>query len=69
MNPLTQAGRACMRALAALVVLFRQALRAVRLLFILALVLMPVPLVLFLASVLEPVRRNLPAEVLRKKKR
>ena len=50
-------GRACLRF----------AFRVTRFLFILALVALPAPLVAWMASIiLDPVRRNLPAEVLRK---
>lgn len=44
----------------------RFAIRFVRLLFILALVVLPAPLTAWVVVILEPVRRNLPAEVLRK---
>jgi hypothetical protein len=42
-------------------------LRFLRFLFILGLVMLPAPLTTFLVLILEPVRRNLPAEILRKK--
>ena len=41
--------------------------RVTRLFFILALVMLPVPVAAFVVALLDPVRRNLPAEVLRKK--
>lgn len=47
--------------------LFKFVFRLLRLLFILGLVVLPTPLVMALAVILDPVRRNLPAEVLRKK--
>ena len=43
----------------------RFAFRVIRLLFILALVVLPVPLTAWVVVILEPLRRNLPAEVLR----
>lgn len=43
-------------------------LRVLRFLFILALVVLPAPLTAWVVVILEPVRRNLPAELLRKKK-
>ena len=46
---------------------FRFALRAARVLFVLALVALPVPVAAFVAVILKPNRRNLPAEVLRKR--
>lgn len=48
--------------------LFKLFVRVLRFLFILGLVVLPSPLVMALAVILDPVRRNLPAEVLRKKK-
>jgi hypothetical protein len=42
-------------------------IRMLRLLFILGLVMLPSPVVMALAVILDPVRRNLPAQVLRKK--
>jgi hypothetical protein len=42
-------------------------LSALRMLFILLLVVLPVPGAALLVAALDPVRRNLPAEVLRKK--
>lgn len=48
--------------------LFTFFVRILRFLFILGLVMLPTPLVIALAAVLDPARRNLPAEVLRKKK-
>jgi hypothetical protein len=41
--------------------------KVIRVAFLLSLVLLPVPVVLFVAAILDPARRNLPAEVLRKK--
>lgn len=46
---------------------FKFFIRVLRLLFILGLVVLPSPVVMALAVILDPVRRNLPAEVLRKK--
>jgi hypothetical protein len=62
---LSRAGRACWRVLKASL---RQFIRACRLVLILILVALPNPLVMVLAVFLTPERRNLPAEVLRKKK-
>lgn len=42
-------------------------LRVLRFLFILGLVMLPAPLTTLVVLILEPVRRNLPAELLRKK--
>lgn len=39
--------------------------RVIRLLFILALVVLPAPVTAWVVIILEPLRRNLPAEVLR----
>jgi hypothetical protein len=47
--------------------LFKFLVRVLRFLFILGLVMLPTPLVMALAVILDPARRNLPAEVLRKK--
>ncbi|WP_224366179.1 hypothetical protein [Hyalangium versicolor] len=47
--------------------LFKFFVRILRFLFILGLVMLPSPLVMVLAAILDPARRNLPAEVLRKK--
>jgi hypothetical protein len=47
--------------------LFKLFIRVLRFLFILGLVMLPSPLVMALAVILDPVRRNLPAEILRKK--
>ncbi|WP_224243767.1 hypothetical protein [Hyalangium gracile] len=47
--------------------LFQFLVRVLRFLFILGLVMLPTPLVLVLAAIVDPHRRNLPAEVLRKK--
>ncbi len=44
----------------------RLSLRVMRFLFILGLVMLPVPVAAFVAVLLAPLRRNLPAEVLRK---
>jgi hypothetical protein len=41
--------------------------RVIRFAFLLSLVLLPVPVVLFVAAILDPARRNPPAEVLRRK--
>ncbi|MDY7232976.1 hypothetical protein [Hyalangium rubrum] len=49
--------RACLRFL----------FRVFRLAFILALVALPVPIAAFVVALLDPARRNLPAQVLRKK--
>ena len=46
--------------------LTRSVVRVLRFLFILALVALPVPMATCLAIILTPLRRNLPAEVLRK---
>jgi hypothetical protein len=43
----------------------RFAFRVIRLLFILALVVLPAPLTAWVVLILEPRRRNLPTEVLR----
>ncbi|MFL5354875.1 hypothetical protein [Archangium sp.] len=43
----------------------RFAFRFVRLLFILGLVVLPAPLTAWVVIILEPLRRNVPAEVLR----
>ncbi len=61
MKPHPRGVRGRMRAL------FKPFIRVLRFLFILGLVMLPSPLVLALAVILDPVRRNLPAEVLRKK--
>ncbi len=45
----------------------RFAFRLIRLLFILALVALPVPVATLIVEILRPTRRNLPAEILRKK--
>ncbi len=45
--------------------LTRSVVRVLRFLFILALVALPVPVATCLAIILTPLRRNLPAEVLR----
>lgn len=42
------------------------AFRVIRFLFILGLVVLPAPLTAWVVIILEPLRRNLPAEVLRK---
>jgi hypothetical protein len=47
---------------------FKFIIRVLRFLLILGLVVLPSPVVMALAVILDPVRRNLPAEVLRKKK-
>ena len=47
--------------------IFKFLIKVLRFLFILGLVMMPTPVVMALAVILDPVRRNLPAEVLRKK--
>ncbi|WP_152622065.1 hypothetical protein [Archangium violaceum] len=44
----------------------RLAFRVLRFLFILGLVALPSPLTAWIVVILEPLRRNLPAEVLRK---
>ena len=44
----------------------RFAFRVLRFLFILGLIVMPAPLTAWVVVILEPLRRNLPAEVLRK---
>jgi hypothetical protein len=44
----------------------RFAFRVIRLLFILGLVVLPAPLTAWVVIILEPLRRNVPAEVLRK---
>ena len=44
----------------------RFAFRVVRFLFILGLVVLPAPLTAWVVIILEPLRRNVPAEVLRK---
>ncbi|AKJ01316.1 hypothetical protein ATI61_10321 [Archangium gephyra] len=44
----------------------RFAFRLIRFLFILGLVMLPSPLTAWIVVILEPLRRNLPAEVLRK---
>ncbi|HYH99184.1 hypothetical protein [Hyalangium sp.] len=46
---------------------FKFFIRVLRFLFILGLVVLPSPLVMALVVILDPNRRNLPAEVLRKK--
>ncbi len=61
MKPHPQGVRGRMRAL------FKLFIRVLRFLFILGLVMLPSPLVMALAVILDPVRRNLPAEILRKK--
>ncbi len=48
--------------------IFKLFIKVLRFLFILGLVMMPTPVVMALAVILDPVRRNLPAEVLRKSK-
>lgn len=53
----------------ALRALRRAVFKLIRILFILAMVMLPLPIVMALSVVLDPVRRNLPAEVLKKKKR
>ena len=53
----------------ALRALRRAVFKLIRVLFILAMVMLPLPIVMALSVVLDPVRRNLPAEVLKKKKR
>jgi hypothetical protein len=47
--------------------LFALALRALRLVFILMLVALPLPIATFIVSMLGPSRRNNPAQVLRKR--
>lgn len=64
MKTLSDAGPAWRRPFIAA---WRLALRAARFLFILALVAIPVPVVAFVAVLLKPARRNLPAEVLKKR--
>ncbi len=65
MSAVSNAVRALRRAIA---VCFRLLFRTARILFILALVSLPVPAVgAFVAVLLKPNRRNLPAEVLRKR--
>lgn len=44
----------------------RFAFRLIRFLFILGLIVLPAPLTAWVVVILEPLRRNLPAEVLRK---
>ncbi|WPB74837.1 hypothetical protein KYC5002_38310 [Archangium violaceum] len=44
----------------------RLAFRVIRFLFILGLIILPSPLTAWVVVILEPLRRNLPAEVLRK---
>jgi hypothetical protein len=61
MKPHPKGVRGRMRAL------FKLFIRVLRFLFILGLVMLPSPLVMALAVILDPVRRNLPAEILRKK--
>jgi hypothetical protein len=61
MRPATRGARAHARALWKLVV------RLVRLAFILILVSLPIPMAPLVTALLRPFRRNLPAEVLRKK--
>ncbi|MCY1041368.1 hypothetical protein OV208_08580 [Corallococcus sp. bb12-1] len=65
MSLLSNAGRACWRVLKASL---RRCIRACRLVLILVLVVLPNPLVMVLSVFLTSERRNLPAEVLRKKK-
>lgn len=48
---------------------FKFFIRVLRFLFILGLVVLPSPVVMALAVILDPARRNLPAEVLRKKEK
>ncbi len=64
MSAFSQAGCAFRRAFSASL---RFVFRVLRFLFILGLVMLPAPLTACLVLILEPVRRNLPAEVLRKK--
>lgn len=47
--------------------MFKLFIKVLRFLFILGLVMMPTPVAMALAVILDPVRRNLPAQVLRKK--
>ncbi len=54
---------ACARALKSSLRFF---FRVMRFVFILGLVMLPVPVAAFVAVILAPLRRNLPAEVLRK---
>jgi hypothetical protein len=61
---LVRARCACARAIKSSL---RFAFRLMRFLFILGLVMLPVPVAAFVAVLLAPLRRNLPAEVLRKK--
>jgi len=61
MTPHPKGVRARVRAL------FKFLIRVLRFLFILGLVMLPSPLELCLVAILDPARRNLPAEVLRKK--
>lgn len=61
MRPATRGVRA--RACA----LMKFLVRLVRLAFILVLVALPIPMAPFVTALLRPFRRNLPAEVLRKK--
>lgn len=56
---------ACARALS---ISLRFVFRLIRFLFILGLVVLPVPVAALVAVLLEPVRRNLPTEVIRKNK-
>ena len=62
----SKAGHACRRAFTASL---RFLFRVLRFLFILALVMLPAPLTACLVIILEPVRRNLPAEILRESQR
>jgi hypothetical protein len=61
MTPYPRGVRARVRAV------FKFFIRVVRFLFILGLVMLPSPLALCLVAILDPARRNLPAQVLRKK--
>ncbi len=63
MSLLARARCACARAIMSSL---RFSLRVMRFLFILGLVMLPVPVAAFVAVILAPLRRNLPAEVLRK---
>jgi hypothetical protein len=63
MSVMSHAARACQRALRGSL---RFLFRAARMLFILALVALPIPVAAFVAVILKPNRRNLPAQVLRK---
>ncbi|QRO00630.1 hypothetical protein JRI60_17130 [Archangium violaceum] len=65
MSSFSPAGGAFRRSFSACL---RFVFRVLRFLFILGLVMLPAPLTACLVVILEPVRRNLPAEVLRKKK-